>query len=51
MILQALNDYYERKIAEEHSSVAPFGFETKELPFIIELTRIFHELHEFSLIY
>lgn len=37
MILQALNDYYERKIAEEHSSVASFGFETKELPFIIEL--------------
>ncbi|MEE9319528.1 MAG: type I-C CRISPR-associated protein Cas8c/Csd1 [Granulosicoccus sp.] len=39
MILQALYQYYERKVAENDSSLPPFGFETKELPFIIELNR------------
>ena len=37
MILQALNDYYDRKAAEPDSDLAPFGFEWKELPFIIEI--------------
>ncbi len=37
MILQALNDYYERKAAEPDSGLAPFGFEWKELPFILVL--------------
>lgn len=39
MILQALCCYYERKVAEDDSSLPPFGFETKELPFIVELNR------------
>ncbi|VAW80920.1 CRISPR-associated protein, Csd1 family [hydrothermal vent metagenome] len=37
MILQALNSYYERMVSEDSTALAPFGFETKELPFIIEL--------------
>ena len=37
MILQALHDYYQRKTTEPGSGMAPFGFEWKELPFIIEL--------------
>lgn len=37
MILQALHDYYQRKTTEPGSDLAPFGFEWKELPFIIEL--------------
>ncbi len=31
MILQALNDYYERK----EKDLPPFGFEEKGIPFII----------------
>jgi len=38
MILQALNDYYERMVSEDSTVLAPFGFEAKELPFIIELS-------------
>ena len=37
MILQALKDYYERKISDSNSSIAPRGFENKEIPFIIVL--------------
>ena len=37
MILQALNDYYQRKAAEPGSGLAELGFEQKELPFIIEI--------------
>lgn len=37
MILQALYDYYQRKVADPDSGVPPFGFEWKEIPFIIEI--------------
>lgn len=37
MILQALNDYYERKAADPDSGIAPPGFEWKEIPFVIVL--------------
>lgn len=37
MILQALNDYYHRKAAEDESALAPPGFERKEIPFVIVL--------------
>ena len=32
MILQALYDYYERKAADPESTVAPEGWEWKEIP-------------------
>ncbi|MWV55044.1 type I-C CRISPR-associated protein Cas8c/Csd1 [Chlorobium phaeovibrioides] len=35
MILQALNDYYQRKAADSLSGIAPEGFEWKEIPFIV----------------
>jgi len=35
MILQALNDYYERKSADPESGIAPEGFEYKEIPFVL----------------
>jgi len=35
MILQALNDYYERKAADPESGIAPDGFEEKVIPYII----------------
>jgi CRISPR-associated protein Csd1 len=43
MILEALNDYYERKVAHQadrpgtDASIAPEGFESKEIPFVIVL--------------
>lgn len=37
MILQALNDYYERKAADPDSGIAPEGFENKEIPFVLVL--------------
>jgi CRISPR-associated protein Csd1 len=37
MILQALNNYYDRKAADPESGIAPKGFEHKEIPFIIVL--------------
>ncbi|WP_456380571.1 type I-C CRISPR-associated protein Cas8c/Csd1 [Thiolapillus sp.] len=37
MILQALYDYYQRKVDEPESGLPPFGFEWKEIPFVIEL--------------
>ena len=39
MILQALNDYYKRKAADTESGIAPFGFEYKEIPFVIVIDR------------
>lgn len=39
MILQALNDYYERKAADPGSGIAPQGFEYKEIPFILVIDR------------
>lgn len=35
MILQALKEYYDRKIEEPDSDIAPEGFEKKELQFLI----------------
>lgn len=35
MILQALNEYYDRKSADPDSGIAPEGFEEKTIPFVI----------------
>lgn len=35
MILQALYEYYQRRVADPESRIAPQGFEWKEIPFII----------------
>ena len=37
MILQALYDYYQRKLADPEDTLPPFGFEWKEIPLIIEI--------------
>jgi CRISPR-associated protein Csd1 len=37
MILQSLYDYYHRKVADDTNSIAPLGFQYKEIPFIIVL--------------
>ncbi len=37
MILQALTDYYNRLADSKGASVPPFGFEKKEIPFVIVL--------------
>jgi len=37
MILQALKEYYDRKAADPDSGIAPLGWETKELPFLVTL--------------
>ena len=37
MILQALYEYYQRTADAPESGVPPFGFEWKEIPFIIEI--------------
>lgn len=44
MILQALADYYRRKCddPDPNERLAPAGFETKEIPFILELDREGH---------
>ena len=41
MILQALNDYYARKMIDPDPAhrLPAFGFEDKQIPFIIELSR------------
>jgi CRISPR-associated protein Csd1 len=45
MILQALNEYYERKFAHQDDtagasvSIAPRGFENKEIPFVLVLDK------------
>jgi len=39
MILQALCEYYERKVADPESQMAPEGFEWKEIPFLIVLDK------------
>lgn len=39
MILQALSEYYQRKVANDSSSIAPEGFEYKEIPFVLILDR------------
>ena len=37
MILQALYDYYQRKQSDPEDALPPFGFEWKEIPFVIEI--------------
>ena len=37
MILQALCDYYQRKQDDPEDALPPFGFEWKEIPFVIEI--------------
>ena len=39
MILQALKEYYDRKAADTESSIAPAGWEWKEIPFVIILDK------------
>lgn len=39
MILQSLYEYYERKKADPTSGIAPLGFEWKEIPFIVVISR------------
>ncbi|OGR23203.1 MAG: type I-C CRISPR-associated protein Cas8c/Csd1 [Desulfobacterales bacterium RIFOXYA12_FULL_46_15] len=38
MILQALKEYYDRKTADPTSGIAPYGWEWKEIPFLIMIT-------------
>jgi len=38
MILQALVDYYERKRAADPASIAEWGFEKREIPFVVVLS-------------
>ncbi|MDF1568683.1 MAG: type I-C CRISPR-associated protein Cas8c/Csd1, partial [Spirochaetaceae bacterium] len=37
MIIHALNEYYQRKAADPASTIAPEGFERKQIPFLIVL--------------
>jgi CRISPR-associated protein Csd1 len=39
MILKALADYYERMLNDPECDVAPYGFEDKEIPFLIVLNK------------
>ena len=41
MILQALHDYYRRKVndADPAKRLPAFGLEQKEIPFVLEITR------------
>jgi len=39
MILQALKGYYDRKVADSESDIAPEGFERKSIPFLIVIDR------------
>jgi len=38
MILQALKQYYDRKVSDPESTIAPFGFEWKDIAYIIALS-------------
>jgi CRISPR-associated protein Csd1 len=37
MILHALKEYYDRKAADPDSDIAPYGWEYKEIPFVVVL--------------
>lgn len=37
MILHALKEYYDRKVADPDSDIAPLGWEWKEIPFVLVL--------------
>lgn len=39
MILQALKEYYDRKVLSSDSDIAPYGFEKKELQFLIVIDK------------
>ncbi|NOL49114.1 type I-C CRISPR-associated protein Cas8c/Csd1 [Pelistega europaea] len=45
MILQGLTEYYHRKSNNEETSIAPRGFEAKEIPFVIVLDKSGHFIH------
>ena len=45
MILQALNQYYERKAADPDTGIAPGGFEHKEIPFVIVIDQDGHTVN------
>lgn len=38
MIFQALYEYYQRKLDDPDSTMAPVGFEYKEIPYLLEIT-------------
>jgi CRISPR-associated protein Csd1 len=39
MILQSLKEYYDRKVADPDSDIAPEGFERKQIPFLIVIDK------------
>lgn len=39
MILHALQEYYNRKAADPDSDIAPYGWEKKEIRFVITLDK------------
>ena len=39
MILQALKEYYDRKAADPDSGIAPLGWEWKEIPYLIDISK------------
>jgi CRISPR-associated protein Csd1 len=39
MILQSLKDYYDRRAADPSSALAPDGWESKEIPFVLVIDR------------
>lgn len=39
MILQALKEYYDRKVVDPESGIAPEGYERKEIPFLIVIDK------------
>lgn len=38
MILQALQDYYQRKLDTGDPNIAPFGFQQQDIPFILDIS-------------
>ncbi len=40
MILQSLKEYYDRKAADPESGMAPYGWERKEIPYLIVIDRM-----------
>lgn len=40
MILQSLKEYYDRKAADSESGIAPYGWERKEIPYLIVIDRM-----------
>lgn len=40
MILQSLKEYYDRRAADSESGIAPYGWERKEIPYLIVIDRM-----------